>query len=116
MSAAPAHATPGNEIDVDNSPFPCIPTPIIPKRTRSLGGTKGSFPRVFLLREAPAAAAPAPINSRRDQLLGLTVSPGEGRDLNCTDMRYPLSAVRYCISPVVTYGGGRTTDTAFSVP
>src|SRR5207249_6764126 len=69
-SAAAAHVTPGSAIASPRRPDPCIPTPIMPKRTVSLGGTRtpanGAARRV-----APAAAAVTSRNSRRS----ITASP-----------------------------------------
>src|SRR5207247_584555 len=64
-------------MDSDRSQFPCMPTPIMPKRTRSLGGTasgasmrlRGSDTIGFAANDAPAAAALKPRNSRREQWL-----------------------------------------------
>src|SRR5207247_967984 len=67
----------------DRSPDPCMPTPIMPKRTRSLAGTvfrpgvrsSGIGPNVFVASDAPAATALVPRNSRREYWLLVTASP-----------------------------------------
>src|SRR5205809_3560739 len=67
----------------DKSPDPCMPTPIMPKRTRSLAGTvfrpgvrsSGIGPNVFVASDAPAATALVPRNSRREYWLLVTASP-----------------------------------------
>src|SRR5205823_9137049 len=63
-SHAAAHSTPGRETDVPSKLEPCIPMPIIPNRTLSLGATacgiahngSGSSNTVFVATAAPAAA------------------------------------------------------------
>src|SRR2546422_10323431 len=77
---------PGSLMDCDKRPDPCMPTPIMPKRTRSLAGpAPGGVPRsygngtiVFAASEAPAATALVPRNSRRDQLVFFTAPPMPG--------------------------------------
>src|SRR5580704_3939332 len=62
-----------------NNPEPCMPTPIMPKRTRSLGAMdwgkansgSGSRKMVLAARLAPAAPAVMPINLRREKCLSL---------------------------------------------
>src|SRR5438128_1007039 len=74
---------PGSLIDWDKRPDPCIPTPIMPKRTGSPAGTAsgtgmrrwGIGPIVCAANDAPAAAALMPKNSRREQLFSFTGSP-----------------------------------------
>src|ERR1051326_6739639 len=66
-SAAAAQVTPGSEIDVPSRPLPCIPTPIIPKRTVSLGATRAPGREALPAIVRPAAAALTSRNSRRDQ-------------------------------------------------
>src|SRR3989442_13382199 len=69
-------------MDSDRSQLPCMPTPIMPKRTRSLAATApgagtrscGNNTIGFAASDAPAAAL-APRNSRRDQLFFFTASP-----------------------------------------
>src|SRR5712692_4037640 len=69
-------------MDSVSSQCPCMPTPIMPKRTRSLAATApGAGMRLcgnetigFAASDAPAAAL-APRNSRRDQLFFFTASP-----------------------------------------
>src|SRR2546430_13158942 len=61
-------------MDVASRPLPCMPTPTIPNRTRSLGATRRT-PSRLAAKEAPAAAALVSRNSRRDQfflLIGLS--------------------------------------------
>src|ERR1700674_3034871 len=76
-SHAAAHSTPGNVMDWVSRPEPCMPIPIIPKRSRSLAGTgrgearSGSaVSRIALpATDAPAAAALIPRNLRREYVL-----------------------------------------------
>src|SRR5580704_1500458 len=64
-------------MDWPSSWDPCMPTPIMPKRTRSLAATGrgeantgvGFSSMVFVARDAPAAAAPISRNLRRENLL-----------------------------------------------
>src|SRR5712691_12595396 len=70
-------------MDSDRSQFPCMPMPIMPKRTRSLAAmAAGAGVRLCGIgtspcaaSDAPAAAALVPRNSRRDQLLFFTAPP-----------------------------------------
>src|SRR6266850_4220903 len=74
-SHAATHSTPGNVIAVPSNPLPCMPIPIIPKRTRSLGGTgfgeaaigSGSSRTVRAATRAPAAVPLVCRNSRREK-------------------------------------------------
>src|SRR5437773_1986937 len=67
-SAAPAHTPPGSLIDSPKSPEPCMPTPTIPNRTVSLGGTRPARSD-GVARDAPTAAPLSSRNSRRDQVV-----------------------------------------------
>src|SRR3989454_7928340 len=58
----------------DNRPDPSMPTPMMPKRTRSLAGTAGTVSDLAA-SEAPAIPALSSRNSRRDQSSGVMVSP-----------------------------------------
>src|SRR5438309_3677011 len=58
----------------DNRPDPSMPTPMMPKRTRSLAGTAGTVSDLAA-SEAPAIPALSSRNSRRDQSCGVMVSP-----------------------------------------
>src|SRR5439155_25775825 len=68
-------------MDSESSQFPCMPTPTMPKRTRSLAATaagirlRGSGTSECAASDAPAAAALMPRNSRREQLVSFTASP-----------------------------------------
>src|SRR5205809_683139 len=62
-------------MEFDISPFPCMPIPMIPKRTRSLGATSwgiahagvGSSRMALLATVAPAAEAVREMKSRREK-------------------------------------------------
>src|SRR5437660_12226676 len=78
-------------MDSDRSQFPCMPTPTMPKRTRSLAGTaagirlRGSGTIECAASDAPAAAAIMPRNSRREQLFSFTAAPRHvGGPILCT--------------------------------
>src|SRR5215467_12008405 len=75
-SAAATHSTPGRVIAPRSKPEPCIPMPIIPKRTRSLGATAlvcaaafGSSRMCLVATSAPAAVAPLCKNALRETLM-----------------------------------------------
>src|SRR5271167_270947 len=69
-------------MEVASNPEPCMPTPIMPKRTRSLGAMdcgkaksgSGSSKMVLAARVAPAAPAVMPINLRREKCLSFMIS------------------------------------------
>src|SRR5438105_8110577 len=75
-SAAATHSTPGSWMAFVSSPDPCMPMPMMPKRTRSLGGVdckgRGMCSGSRKIRGEAASAPVAPAlrwrNSRRDRL------------------------------------------------
>src|SRR5579863_1179359 len=83
-SAAATHSTPGIVMAIVSRPEPCMPTPIMPKRTRSLGATArrsmgcASRKTVFEAIRPPAAAAAPPCkNARREKMRFMPMPPNE---------------------------------------
>src|SRR5581483_4078063 len=79
------HSTPGNSMDSASSPDPCMPTPIMPKRTRSPAAVSedaqsgsGSNRKVLFARDAPATAALSPRKLRREYLVMFLISKWVG--------------------------------------
>src|SRR2546429_7111965 len=103
--AAPAHVTPGSVIASPNRPDPCIPTPIMPKRTVSLGGTRPARSDVGA-RDAPTAAPLGSRNSRRDQVVFMVTSLSHALPRGEVDGR---DAAALTPSERDHKGGGRTS-------
>src|SRR5688572_10664813 len=90
-------------MEFESNPCPCIPTPMIPNRTRSLGGV-GRVPCPPWARsssplptsDAPAATAPISRNCLRETLLISTVPPVGSLDVRLEGATPAVVAQRAC--------------------